>query len=328
MKKPMVRIAGIENYFPKKVVTNHDLEKLVDTNHDWIVERTGIVERRLSEKHETPGFMGSAASKALLERLRIAPTDIDLILVATITGDYCFPATACIIQNAIGASRAWGYDLSAACSGYLYGLETARAFIESGRAKNVLFVAAEKMSSILNYEDRTTCVLFGDAATASLITASEENSGIIDSVLKMDGSGLPCLFMPAGGSLEPPSEETVKNKLHFVMQEGRSVYKRAVTDMGEVCVELLQRNGLKAEDLKLFVPHQANLRIIESAAERMHLPKEKIALNIQRYGNTTAATIPSALAEHLNAGELSSGDLVLLASFGAGFTWGATLLRI
>lgn len=328
MKKPMVKIAGIENYFPEKVVTNHDLEKIVDTNHEWILERTGISERRMSQKHETPGFMGSVASKNLLQRLQIDPNDIDMILVATITSDYSFPATACLIQDQIGAKRAWGYDLSAACSGYLYGLETARAFIGSGLAKNVLLIAAEKMSSILNYEDRTTCVLFGDAATASLVTASENESGILDSLLKMDGSGLPCLYMPAGGSLEPPSQETVKNKLHYVVQEGRSVYKRAVTDMGEVCVELLKKNNLSADDLKLFVPHQANLRIIESAAERMKLDPKKIALNIQRYGNTTAATIPSALAEHLENGSLEKGDLVLLASFGAGFTWGATLIRI
>lgn len=321
------RILGIESYFPQKRLTNQDFEKFLETSDEWIVERTGIRERRMSESHETPGFMGALAAKKLLERLQISPEDINLIIVATITADYRFPASAGIVQEMISAKNAWGYDLAAACSGYLYALETARSFVESGLAKNVLLIAGEKMSSILDYQDRATCVLFGDAATATLISSQGKGCLIRQSLLKMDGSGLPYLYMPAGGSVKPPSIESLEKREHFVKQEGRMVYKRAVKDMGDVCVELLEKAGLKASDLKLFVPHQANLRIIESVRDRLGLSPDRVAINIDRYGNTTAATIPSALAEYLDAEKLKSGDKVLLASFGAGFTWGAILLE-
>lgn len=327
--RPMKRaeILGIRNYFPSEVVTNKDLEKIVETSDEWIVERTGIQERRRSQEHETPGFMGAEAAKALIQDLGREASEIDIIIVATITPDYCFPATACVVQDLIGAHNAWGFDLSGACTGYLYALESGRAFIESGLAQNVLIVAAEKMSSILDYEDRTTCVLFGDGGSATWLSPSQTDSGILASKLHLDGAGLPCLYMPAGGSRKPPTEETVRNRQHFVKQEGRSVYKRAVVDMAEVCVELLEREKVSIDEIKLFVPHQANLRIIESAAKRLGLPMEKVALNIGSYGNTTAATIPTALHEAEVEGKLKKGDLVLLAAFGAGFTWGAHLLR-
>lgn len=321
-------IRAIRDYYPEKVITNHDLAAVVETNDEWIRERTGIIERRRSAQHETPGFMGAEASKKLIADLKIDPLSIDLIIVATITPDYTFPASASVVQDSIGAKRAYGYDLSAACSGYLYALETARAFIESGLHQRVLVVAAEKMSAILDYQDRNTCVLFGDGGSATLVEQSNDESGIVDSIMKMDGSGLPCLYMPAGGSLKPPSVETVQNREHFVKQEGKSVFKRAVVDMADVCVEILEKNNLTGADIKLFVPHQANIRIIDAAAERMNLPKDKVAINIYKYGNTTAATIPTALYQAQLEGKASKGDLVLLASFGAGFTWGATLLRL
>lgn len=322
------KISGIREYFPPKVVTNADLEKIVSTSNEWIIERTGIHERRMSEQHETPGFMGAEAAKQLLQDLNVDPLSIDLIIAATITNDYVFPATACVIQEKIGAKNAYGFDLAAACSGFLYALETARAFVESGRAKRVLLIAAEKMSSILDYQDRQTCILFGDGGSATLIEAGDEQSHIIDSINRMDGSGIGCLYMPAGGSLKPPTHETIDNREHFVKQEGKTVFKRAVKDMADVCVEILERNHLKGEDVKLFVPHQANIRIIDGAAERMNLPKEKVALNISHYGNTTAATIPTALYQATQKGMVKKGDLVLLASFGAGFTWGSALLRL
>lgn len=331
-KSPKIRakISGIESYFPTKVMTNADFEKFLDTNDEWIVERTGIKERRIGEAHETPGFMSSEASKKLLQRLQISADEIDLIVMATITPDYPFPAAAAVIQRNIGATRAWGYDLSGACSGYLYALETARAFVESGIHKNVLVTAAEKMSSILDYTDRSTCILFGDAGSATLVQATTSEAGpqIIDSILRLDGSGIESLYAPAGGSLKPISAEMIQAKQHHPKQDGRAVYKRAVVDMAQVAVDVLERNGLKGSDIALFVPHQANLRIIESCADRLGMPMEKVALNIQKYGNTTAATIPTALDEYWREGKVKSGDLVVLASFGAGFTWGASLVRL
>lgn len=323
-------ILGIDSYFPETIVTNKDLEKIVDTNDQWIVERTGIRERRRSEAHETPGFMGSEASKKLLKKLNFPAEKIDLIIVATITGDYTFPACASVIQRNIGATKAWGYDLSAACSGFLYALESARAFVESGMHENVLVVAAEKMSGILDYTDRSTCILFGDAGSATLVTRADENSNseIIDGIMHLDGTGIEYLYAPAGGSLKPLTKEIIDSKEQYAKQDGRNVYKRAVVDMAQVAEEVLKRNNLTGDDIQLFVPHQANLRIIESAADRLGMPLEKVSINIDRYGNTTAATIPTALQESFEKGNVKKGDLVLLASFGAGFTWGATLLRL
>ncbi|MBN8555241.1 MAG: ketoacyl-ACP synthase III [Deltaproteobacteria bacterium] len=321
------QILGIRDYFPARVITNKDMEKIVDTNDEWIVERTGIRERRRSETHETPSFMGVEASKKLFADFKIDPLSIDLVVCATITPDYTFPASACLIQNQLGCKNAFAYDLLAACSGFIYGLETARAYVESGRAKRVLLVAAEKMSAILDFQDRQTCILFGDGGAAALIEAGNDKSYIIDSIMRSDGSGAPCLYMPAGGSLKPPSVESVQNREHYVKQEGKSVFKRAVVDMADVCQEILEKNKLTGSDLKLFVPHQANMRIIDAAAERIGLPKEKIAINIDRFGNTTAATIPTALLDAERKGQVKKGDLILIASFGAGFTWGSSLLR-
>lgn len=326
--KIRAKISGIRCYFPERRLKNAELEKMVETNDEWIVERTGIKERRIAAPEETAGSMGAQAARQLLTDLGLETDSIELILCATVTGDYHFPATVSVIQEELGLKKAWGFDLSAACSGYLYALETARAFVESGRHKRVLLIATEKMSSILNYQDRATCILFGDAGTATLVEASEDESGILDSQMYLDGSGLPQLYMPAGGSKLPPSEETVRAGQHYVYQDGRQVYKRAVVDMAEVSAEVLKRMKLKASDIRWFVPHQANLRIIESAAQRLEFPMEKVALNIERYGNTTSATIPSALQEKIEAGQAKPGDLVLMASFGAGFTWGATLLRL
>lgn len=331
MKTPRIRacIHAIREYFPSRVVTNEEMSKIVETSDEWIRERTGIIERRRSEPHETPAFMGTQAAKQLFADRKIDPMSIDLVLCATITADYHFPASACLIQSALGCNRAFAYDINAACSGYLYGLETARAFVESGLAKRVLLIAAEKMSSILDYQDRATCIIFGDGGSATLIeAATDDQSYFIDGAYRSDGSGREFLFMPAGGSIQPPTEETVKNREHFVKQEGKAVFKRAVQDMAAICEEVLKRNNLKANDLDLFVPHQANLRIIESCAERLGLSREKVAINIDRYANTTSATIPTALVDAQKSGKLTKGQLVLLASFGAGFTWGATLLRI
>jgi 3-oxoacyl-[acyl-carrier-protein] synthase-3 len=326
--KTRAKIAGIRSYFPEKRLTNAELEKMVDTTDQWIVERTGIKERRIGKAEETAGTMGSEAAKSLLKDLKISADQIDLLLCSTVTGDYCFPATVSVIQQEIGATKAWGFDLSAACSGYLYALETARAFIESGHYKNVLVISSEKMSSILDYQDRNTCILFGDAGTATLLQPSSKEDGILDAQMYLDGSGLPFLYMPAGGSKLPVSEETVKQRQHYAFQDGKNVYKRAVVDMAEVSLEVLRRNHIASSEIRWFVPHQANLRIIESAANRLELPMDRVALNIERYGNTTSATIPSALQEKIEAGQAKAGDLILMASFGAGFTWGATLLRL
>ncbi len=321
------QILGVRNYYPETVITNYDFEKTLETNNEWIIERTGIRERRRSAPHETPAFMGARAAEKLLSDLGVGAAEIDLILCATITGDYSFPASAGIIQNDLKCTRAWAYDISAACSGYLYALETARAFVVSGLAQKVLVIAAEKMSAILDYTDRSTCVLFGDGGAASLVTAGNSDSYIIDSILKTDGSGVEFLYAPIGGSKNPITVENIQKREHFAKQDGRNVYKRAVVDMAEVCVEILEKHKLSHRDLKLFVPHQANMRIIESCASRIGLPMDQVAINIDRFGNTTAATIPTALRHAEEEGKVKKGDLVLLASFGAGFTWGASLLR-
>jgi 3-oxoacyl-[acyl-carrier-protein] synthase-3 len=262
-----------------------------------------------------------------LDQRGITADDIDIILVGTVTPDMFFPSTACVIQSKIGASNAWGFDISAACSGFIFTIETGRRFIESGAAKRVLIVGADKMSSILDYQDRNTCILFGDGAGVVLLEPVDEEYGIIDSIQHIDGRGGEHLHMKAGGSLNPPSQETVDNKWHYVYQDGKTVFKSAVIGMAEVSAEIVERNGLTADDIAYLVPHQANLRIIDAARERMGLPPEKVMVNIDRYGNTTAATIPICLSEWYSSGKLKKGDYVVLASFGAGYTWGATLVR-
>lgn len=328
MKKTRAYISAVGMYVPERVITNEDLSRMVDTSDQWIRERTGIVERRFVSNGEANSDLSVKAIRCCLAQAGCRPDDIDLIIVPTVTPDMMFPSTACVIQEKIGATRAWGFDLSGACSGFIYGLATGAQFIETGVYKKVLVVGTDVMSSIVDPKDRATCVLFGDGAGAVLLEPSPDPEiGILDFILKADGSGGKYLYMPGGGSLNPPSQETVARRMHFVHQDGRSVYKFAVKYMAEVAQEVLERNGFSSSDVALFVPHQANLRIIQSAAERLNLKEEQVAINIDRYANTTAATIPICLYEYSRDGRLNTGDLVLLASFGAGFTWGSVLLR-
>lgn len=327
-KKFSANITGVEHFVPEKRLTNKDLEKMVDTSDEWIRTRTGISERRIIEKGKATSDMAVEAAQRLLEKTNTDPAEIDLILVATVTPDMMFPPTACLVQHKLGIQDAWGFDVSAACSGFIFTLVTASSFVESGAYKKVLVIGADTMSSIVDYEDRNTCVLFGDAAGALLIEPSEDlSTGIIDHIHYIDGKGGEFLNMKAGGSLNPASHETVDKKMHYVYQDGKSVYQHAVRGMADVSAEILEKNGFTGKDIALFVPHQANKRIIDSAANRMGLPPEKVVLNIDRYGNTTSATIPLCLSESVKDGRLKKGDLVVLAAFGAGFTWGSILLR-
>ncbi len=315
-------------HVPDKVVTNRELETLVDTSDEWIRGRTGIAERRVVANGQANSDLSALAVRDVLATNGTRADEIELIIVATVTPDMMFPATACLIQEKVGASNAWGFDLSGACSGFLYALATGAQFIQTGVYKKVLIVGTDVMSSIVNFEDRATCVLFGDGAGAVLLEpASDEKLGIVDFMLHSDGSGGKFLYMPAGGSLKPASHDTIENKEHFVHQDGRTVFKFAVKLMTETTVKILERNGLQPKDIKLFVPHQANLRIINSSVERLGLRPDQVLINIDRYANTTAATIPMGLAEAHREGRIQKGDLVLLASFGAGFTWGSVLLR-
>jgi len=320
-------ITAVERYLPDKVMTNHDLERIVDTSDSWIRERTGIAERRVLEGRPT-SYMAAEVARRLLARRQLDPAELDLIIVATISPDMFFPATACLVQDQIGARGAWGFDLSAACSGFVFALATGAQFIESGTHRRVMVIGADKMSSITDMQDRSTCVLFGDGAGGVLLERSEEPGlGMIDFEMHVDGAGCEHLHMKGGGSLFPASHETVDQRLHYIRQEGRTVFKFAVVKMAEVSLSLLARNGLKGEDLALFVPHQANLRIIEATAERMGLPREKVMVNIDRYANTTGGTIPIALSEACELGRLKKGDLLLMTAVGGGMTWGSALFR-
>ena len=328
MKGLRARIASVGMHVPEKRITNHDMAALVETSDQWIRERTGIGERRIVSDGQANSDLSTAAAQQCLERAGVAPDEIELVITATVTPDMMFPATACLIQDKIGASRAWGFDLSGACSGFVYALAVAAQFIETGRHQKILVVGTDVMSSIIDFKDRATCVLFGDGAGAVLLDPSpDDETGILDFVLRCDGSGGKFLFMPAGGSLHPASAETVEKRMHFVHQDGRNVFKFAVKYMTEVSQEIMRRNGVTAQDIDLFVPHQANLRIIKSSAERLNLRDDQVAINIDRFANTTAATIPIGICELYEQGRLNKGDLLLLASFGAGFTWGGLLLR-
>ena len=321
-------ISGLATYLPPRTLTNADLEKMVDTNDEWILQRTGIRKRHIVDPGVATSDLAAEASRAAIEQAGLKPTDIDVIVVGTTTPDTMFPSTACLLQHKIGASRAWGFDLGAACSGFTYALTTAAGFVSAGMARHALVVGADVMSSIIDYTDRTTCVLFGDGAGAVIVSPSPGGDlGLIDFTHEVDGSGGPALCMPAGGSKLPASHETVDKRLHYVHQDGQTVFRFAVRKNEEVCRRLLDRNGITADDLDLFVSHQANKRIIESAAQRLGVPKEKMVLNIGEYGNTTAATIPLALHDAVRDGRLKKGDLVMLASVGAGFTVGSVLLR-
>jgi 3-oxoacyl-[acyl-carrier-protein] synthase III len=328
---PMTRqitaaITAVGGYVPPDTLTNFDLEKMVDTNDEWIRTRTGISERRiLKEAGKATSDLAVPAVLELCNKRGIKPKEIDCLIVATVTPDMVFPATANIVCDKIGAINAWGFDLGAACSGFLFALTTGATYIESGRYKKVVVVGADKMSAIIDYTDRNTCILFGDGAGAVLLEPNTNGFGILDSILRTDGSGRPFLHMKAGGSLKPASIESVTAKEHFAYQEGQSVFKFAVKGMADVSAELMEKNNLKADDVAWLVPHQANLRIIDATANRMGLPKEKVMINIQRYGNTTAGTIPLCLWEW--EPQLKKGDNLVLAAFGGGFTWGATWLK-
>ncbi len=325
-KKITAAITALGAYVPEDKLTNFDLEKMVDTNDEWIRSRTGITERRiLKGEGQATSDMGAPAILELCKKRSIDPLEIDCIICCTVTPDMVFPATANIIGDKIGAKNAFGFDLQAACSGFLFGVTTGAAFIESGRYKKVVVVGADKMSAIVDYSDRNTCVLFGDAAGAILLEPNFDGYGVLDSLLKSDGSGCQFLHMKAGGSKKPASIETVMAKEHYAYQEGPSVFKFAVKGMADVSAELLERNKLTGDDIAWLVPHQANMRIIDATANRMGLAKEKVMINIQKYGNTTAATIPLCLWEWET--QLKKNDKIVLAAFGGGFTWGATLVK-
>ncbi len=320
-------ITAVGHYLPETVLSNADLEKMVDTTDEWIRTRTGISERRILKNGATSD-MASKAIEALLKNRGITAEEIDLIIVATVTPDMFFPSTACVIQGKIGAKNAWGFDLSAACSGFLFGLVTGAQFVESGMCRKVVVVGADKMSSIVDYTDRNTCILFGDGAAALLLEPTQDFSiGIIDRILHCDGDGGDALHMKGGGSLNPPTAETVEKKMHYLFQDGKAVFKVAVVGMADISKEIMDRNSLQGEDVDWLVPHQANLRIISACADRMGLDMSKVMINIDRYGNTTAATIPLCLSEWWQDGRLREGQTIVLSAFGAGYTWGAVLVK-
>jgi 3-oxoacyl-[acyl-carrier-protein] synthase III len=321
------KITGVAGYVPPRVMTNADLEKLVETNDEWIRTRTGIRERHVVDKGMATSHMATEAAKCLLLHTKTNAADIDLIVVASVTPDMFFPATACLVQERIGANKAWGFDLSAACSGFAYALTVGAQFVGAGTHQKALVIGSDTMTSILNYQDRATCVLFGDGAGAALVEPAGPNEGILDFEHDVDGSGGQFLYMPGGGSLNPSSAETVEKKMHYVHQEGSQVFKYAVRRMAELAVGLLERNGLNSGDIALVVPHQANLRIIKAMQERLGVDDSKVMVNIDKYGNTTAATIPLGLRDAVAQGRVKKGDLVLVLTVGAGYTTGGILLR-
>jgi 3-oxoacyl-[acyl-carrier-protein] synthase-3 len=326
MNKITAAITAVGGYVPEYRLTNAELEKIVDTTDEWIRTRTGIEERRiLKGEGKATSDLAIPAIQQILEKRNLDPKEIDCIICATVTPDMVFPATANIISHKIGADNAWGFDMSAACSGFLYALSTGASFIESGRYKKVIVVGADKMSAIIDYTDRATCIIFGDGGGAVLLEPNTEGEGVLDAILKSDGQGKEYLHMKAGGSLKPASIETVTAREHYAYQEGKTVFKYAVTGMADVSAELIERNGLTADSLAWLVPHQANLRIIDATANRIGLPREKVMINIHRYGNTTAGTIPLCLWEWEK--QLKKGDNLVLAAFGGGFTWGATWVK-
>jgi len=321
------KISGVAGWVPEYILTNDELSKMVDTSDEWITTRTGIKERRiLKDDNKATSDMASSAINILLEKTNTSPLEVDLIICATVTPDMLFPSTACLIADKVGANNAFGFDLSAACSAFLFALDTGSKYISSGKYKKVIVVGADKMSSIVDYSDRQTCVIFGDGAGAVMLEPDDSaENGVIDSILKVDGAGGKYLKMIAGGSLNPATNETIKNRHHYIYQDGKTVFKFAVTKMADVSEEIMKRNNLKGNDVDWLVPHQANLRIIDATAKRMDVSPNKVMINIQNYGNTTAATIPLCLSDWES--RLSIGDNVILAAFGGGFTWGAIYLK-
>ena len=324
MKKLHAAITGVQGYVPEHILTNDDLSKMVDTSDEWITTRTGIKERRIL-RDGACSYLALHAVQGLLKKTNTNPLDVELVILATVTPDYPFPSTANVLCDKAGMTNAWGYDLIAACSGFIYGISTGAQFIETGRYKKVIVVGVDKMSSILDYQDRTTCVIFGDGGGAVLLEPNEEGLGIQDFILRSDGAGRHFLVQPAGGSQHPASHETIENRMHYVKQEGKQVFKFAVTNMAEVSAEIMEKNKLTSDDVDWLVPHQANLRIIDATADRMGLSKEKVMINIQKYGNTTAGTLPLCLWDYET--QLKKGDNIILSAFGGGFTWGAVYLK-
>jgi len=321
------KITATAHNTPEKIMTNHDLEKLVDTSDEWIRSRTGITQRHVVGENEASSDISTRIAETLMEKRGISADEIDVIIVGTVTPDYFTPSTAALIQKNIGATNAWGFDLSAACSGYIYGLETGATFIRSGQYNKVMVIGVDTMTSILDYKDRDTCVIFGDGGGGVILEPTQNDTGILDSILHMDGNGGEYLIVPGGGSRIPATVESVKSRQHFIKQDGKTVYKFAVRGMADVSEEILSRNNLSGEDIALFIPHQANKRIIDAAAERCGISSEKVLINIDRYGNTTAGTIPIAMNEAVENNQIKDGDYILLASFGAGFTWGSILIK-
>ncbi|MBL7067035.1 MAG: ketoacyl-ACP synthase III [Candidatus Marinimicrobia bacterium] len=327
MKKIRATITAIGKYAPERILNNYELEKMVDTSDEWIRARTGIFERHIAAKGEASSDMASAAFEDMQSRFKVDPEEIDLIIVATITPDMFFPSTAAIIQHNIGATNAFGFDISAACSGFVYALAIAAEFIENGRYKKVLVVGSDIMSSLTDYTNRDTCILFGDAASVALLEPTMQDNGILDYIMKMDGKGKDYLYVAAGGSKNPATHETIDKKMHYIYQEGKTVFKFAVSKMAEVSVDLLKRNSFKSKDIEMFIPHQANKRIIDACVSRLKLKDEQVMINIDKYANTTAATIPLGIVDAYDQGRLKKGDLLLMSAFGGGFTWGSVLMK-
>ena len=324
-------ISGVGHFAPENKLTNKDLEQMVDTNDEWITTRTGIKERRILGKGKGTSFMAVKAAERVLSQKNISADELDLIIVATVTPDMPVPATAALIQKELKASNCWGFDLNGGCTGFVYALSIASQFVENGKHQKVMVIGADKMSAIIDYEDRNTSVLFGDGAGAVLIEPSNDNLsdnlGIRDFILHMDGSGYRSLYVDAGGSLEPASQETVSKKKHFVYQDGKAVFKRAVKDMADVSIQIMEKNNLTGKDIRFLIPHQANFRIIDAVAKKMDLDKDHVVVNIGKYGNTTAATIPMAMSEAYQDNLMKKGDWIVVSAFGAGYTWGSCLIK-
>lgn len=321
------RIVSTGSYLPERVLTNSDLEKMVDTSNEWITERTGIEERRIADDNQAASDLAYEASKEALKTSRLKANDLDLIIVATVTGDMPFPSTACILQNKLVANNAVGFDINAACSGFLYGMHAADAFVKAGLHKRILLVGTEVTSKITDWNDRNTCVLFGDGAGAVIIEHTEEETGIISTHINSDGSMWELLYVPGGGSRYPTSQETIQNGLHYIKMKGNEVFKHAVRTLGELVVKTLNENNLDPSQLKLLIPHQANMRIIQAIADRIGMPMDKVIVNLGNYGNTSAASIPIALDEAVKSGRIKDGDYILMEAFGGGFTWASALVK-
>ena len=320
-------ITSTAHHVPEKILTNQDIEKMVETSDEWIQNRTGIKQRHIVSDDEASSDLSTHVAKKLLEKRGIKPEQIDIIIVGTVTPDHLTPSTAAIVQNNINAQNAWAFDLSAACSGFLFGLETGSKLIESGKYKTVMVIGVDTMTSILDFKDRETCIIFGDGAGGVILEPSKSDNGIISSILRTDGSGASSLNVLAGGSRKPATEKTIANREHFIRQDGKKVFKFAVKRMADVSKEVLLKNGLSGNDIKLFIPHQANKRIIDATGERCGIPKDRVLINIDRYGNTTAGTIPIALNEAVENKLINNGDYILLSAFGSGFTWGSILIK-